>query len=152
MKKYAALTIMVLTLILGGCAKNDILEGLPEKISDFIEEYYPGQSVSYADFVNDGSYRVRLKNSALLTFGKENSWKSVNGYGNTLPQMFLFDQLPPALFQYLQEMEVVNGVYGVSRDNRIYMVALLNRSIIYNIEDGSITIPATGAQLLDAGL
>ncbi|MDE6081040.1 MAG: PepSY-like domain-containing protein [Muribaculaceae bacterium] len=90
---------------------------------------------------------VRLRNSVMLTFDKQNNWQSVNGYGSTLPQMFLFDQLPPALYQYLQEMESVNGVYGVVRDSRLYRVELKNQSLLYNISDGSITIPANPAQL-----
>ncbi|MDE6266411.1 MAG: hypothetical protein K2M07_03565 [Muribaculaceae bacterium] len=142
MKKHIALVFLAVTLIFAGCSNNDLIDRLPEKISDFLEEYFPGQAVSSADFTPEGEYMVRLHNSALLTFDKENNWRSINGYGSTLPQMFLFDQLPPALYQYLQEMETIGGVYGVVRDNRLYRVELLNRSVIYNVEDGSITIPS----------
>ena len=147
MKKCIALIILAFNLVIAGCTSNDLLDQLPEKISDFVQEYFPGQDVSTAEFGDDGTYMVRLRNSVMLTFDKQNNWQSVNGYGSTLPQMFLFDQLPPALYQYLQEMESVNGVYGVVRDSRLYRVELKNQSLLYNISDGSITIPANPAQL-----
>lgn len=147
MKKTLGLALLLITLTFTACTSSSLLDRLPEKVSDFIEEYFPGQSVSQAEFNDDSTYLVRLHNSVLLTFSKEYNWRSINGYGSTLPQMLLFDQLPPALYQYLQEMESVNGVYGVVRDNNLYRVELRNQSIIYNIHDGSITIPANGAQL-----
>lgn len=147
MKKCIALIILAFNIVFAGCTSNDLLDQLPEKISDFVQEYFPGQDVSTAEFGDDGTYMVRLRNSVMLTFDKQNNWQSVNGYGSTLPQMFLFDQLPPALYQYLQEMESVNGVYGVVRDSRLYRVELKNQSLLYNISDGSITIPANPAQL-----
>lgn len=147
MKKNVALAILLITMIFTGCTSNSLLDQLPEKVSDFIEEYFPGQEVSSATFSDESTFLVRLHNSVLLTFNKEYNWQSINGYGSTLPQMLLFDQLPPALYQYLQEMESVDGVYGVMRDSKLYRVELQNMSLLYNIADGSITIPPTGSKL-----
>ncbi|MDE7153987.1 MAG: hypothetical protein K2O00_06035 [Muribaculaceae bacterium] len=140
MKKHAVTAVLVIAAILTACT-NSLLDQLPEKVIDFIEEYFPGEGVSTAEY-NDGvTLVVRLHNSAIISFDKENNWSSVSGSGSTLPQMFLFDQLPPAFYQYLQETENLNGVYGVIRNNRLYRVELRNSSLIYNIEEGTITTP-----------
>ena len=146
MKKSISILVLALTMIAAGCS-NTLLDRLPEKVAEFIEEYFPGEGGSVAEFNDDATFVVRLHNSALISFNKEYNWQSVNGFGSTLPQMFLFDQLPPALYQYLQEIEGVNGVYGVVRDTRQYRVELKNQSLLYNIEDGSITTPPSTSQI-----
>lgn len=140
MKKHLAMVVLAICAALTGCS-NSLLDQLPQKVSDFIGEYFPGESVSTAEYNDDTTLVVRLRNSAIISFNKEYNWSSVSGNGSTLPQMFLFDQLPPAFYQYLQETENLSGVYGVMRNDRIYRVQLRNSSLIYNIREGSITTP-----------
>lgn len=60
-----------------------------------------------------------------------------------LPQMLLFDQLPPRLYNYIQEMEELNGVFSISRDGDVYYANLLDTTVKYNVKtdalDGVVT-------------
>jgi hypothetical protein len=74
-----------------------------------------------------------------MTFNSSYSWTNINGYGSALPQVLLFDQTPPALYQYLQATECLDEVYDMSRDTINYYLTLLNSSITYNISSEQIT-------------
>ena len=136
--------IPAIAAVANGCSDNTLWNDLPEAASEFITRYFPGQGIESESWNNDGTvYTVKLKDSDLITFGKTMSWISVNGRGSTLPQMFLFDELPPALYEYIQSMEAVKGVYRVERNDRTITAELLNSTVIYNIKDGTISEPAT---------
>lgn len=106
-------------------------DDMPSQIAEFVSKYFPGQDISEYGSTDDG-YHLRLRNSAAITFNNNCSWLSINGYGGTLPQMLLFDELPPVLYEYLQETESLNGVYAVSRDTKNYFVRLLDSDLNYN--------------------
>lgn len=82
---------------------------------------------------------MKLRGSDALTFDRNFAWESIDGLGECLPQVLLFDQLPPAFYEYLQDIEATDGVYSLMRDSRSYNVVLLNNSLSYNIETGAIT-------------
>lgn len=138
MKTFVYSIIIILTAVLGlsGCSDDhDYTGNVPSSIQEFVSEYFPEQSIS--EYSTDGSvYRVKLHNSAAISFDGSYKWMSVNGYGNTLPEMFLFDQLPPALYSYIQEMQAVDGVYSVTRDNTSYTVSLIDSTVTYDIATG----------------
>lgn len=123
-----------------GCSSDDAWNELPSTISQFVSKYFPEQGVSgFGE--SDGIYHVKMKNGAALSFASDYSWISVNGYGGTLPQMFLFDQLPPELYEYIQGLDQLKDVYSVTRDDRHYTVSLLDSSIIYETATGKISYP-----------
>lgn len=126
-----------LVLSATACEKSE-WNNVPEPISRFLTEYFPLQNISQYTITETG-YHVKLHNSVALTFDSDCSWTSINGYGNTLPEMFLFDQLPPALYAYLQELSLTGQVYSVTRNKIDYTVALLDYSVTYSIETGDIT-------------
>lgn len=129
--------IAVAAWAMPGCSSTQ-WDDVPQPITSFLDEYFPEQAV--ADYRYDGStYHIKLRNSAALTFNEQYAWTSVNGYGNTLPEMFLFDQLPPALYAYLQELSLTDQVYSVTRDNIDYNVVLLDSSVRYNIDTSVVT-------------
>lgn len=111
---------------------------VPSEITEFLSKYFPEQEISDFGSTDDG-YHVRLKNSVAVTFNNNCAWLSVNGYGETLPQMFLFDELPPVLYAHLQELEELNNVYAVSRDTKSYFVRLLDSDLNYTISNDEIT-------------
>ncbi len=138
MKTLISSIVLLFSLTIGLVAcgdDNDYTGNVPTQIQEFVSEYFPDQAIS--DYSDNGSvYRVKLHNSAAISFDDNYKWLSVNGYGNTLPQMFLFDQLPPALFSYIQEMQAVEGVYSVTRDSASYTVSLINSTVTYDIKTG----------------
>lgn len=117
---------------------NSVWDEMPSEISEFVSKYFPEQDVSEFGSTDDG-YHVRLRNSAAITFNNNCYWLSINGYGGTLPQMLLFDELPPALYEHLQAIEELNNVYAVSRDTKNYFVRLLDSDLSYDIATDEIT-------------
>ncbi len=128
---------VILLTIKSGCASND-WENVPGPVAQFLSQYFPLQAVTQCNYQND-TYHVKLRNSSALTFDDRYKWTSVNGYGNTLPEMFLFDQLPPALYNYLQELSFTTQVYAVTRDSIVYNVMLSDHSVTYTIATGVVT-------------
>lgn len=120
------------------CSEDNVYSSLPDPISKFVAQYYPGAGVS--DFTNkNGVYTVEVSNGPTITFNKDYSWTSLDANGNTVPDEFLYDQLPPALYEYLQSTQATHSVYSVSRDTRQYVVRLLDSSLTYDIATAQIT-------------
>lgn len=134
----AALFVFAMLFIPGGCHNSDLWSELPEDISHFISQYYPNSEVqSYTR--NAGIYHVRLDDGPGLTFDSSYQWTDIDGYGMPLPQVLLFDQLPPKIYQYLQETDQLNAVFAVSRDSTEYALTLLDQNLRYDIASGELT-------------
>lgn len=133
-----ALVMGVFAVIASCSGDDDLYNQLPPEIAAFVSRYYPNSRVdSYTH--SDNGYHVRLAFGPGFTFDKGRQWTAVNGYGETLPQVFLFDQLPPALYQYLQEGDDLNSVFSVERDPERYCVVLLESTVTYTIKTSQIT-------------
>ncbi len=116
-------------------------EAYEANISSFMAEYFPNRSYTTTG-QNDDSSIIRVKNGPSITFDPTGHWISVVGYGETLPPVFLFDQLPPDLYEYVQGLEAINEVYSVIADHGLYSVDMLDSSVTYNSSTGTITQPA----------
>ncbi|MDE6084922.1 MAG: hypothetical protein K2G40_00775 [Muribaculaceae bacterium] len=140
MKTFITSIVLFLSAMAGltACTSdNDYNNEVPQPVQEFLSEYFPGQDVS--GYSNNGdTYRVKLKNSCAISFDSHYKWITVNGYGATLPEIFIFDQMPPALYSYLQELDVVADVYSVTRDDSTYTVNLLDSTVIYDINTGMV--------------
>lgn len=124
--------------LLGGCTHNDLYEDMPAEIQSFISQYYPGSAL--ASFTSSASsYTVIIKDGPTISFGSDCRWTRVNGNGSTLPQVLMFNDLPPELYSYLQETENTGRVFGVSRTANVYTVELLTDTLTYDISTGEIT-------------
>ena len=135
-----SLALFVVMIMMGACG-NNAWDELPRSISSFVSEYFPyGEVQSYTE-INNGSV-VKIKNGATLTFDRNYEWIDVNGNGTVLPQNFLFDKLPSTLYDYIESMESVNGVFRVSRSANIINVEFLNSAITYDDDTGTITYPS----------
>lgn len=139
MRRLINIFLILLTIpFVVECSDNDYYDELPPAIAEFVSEYFPNPDIdSYSHSGN--VYHVRIKKGPGMTFGSDMNWEIVNGYGSTLPQNLLFDQLPPILFQYLNEIQSVNSVYAISRNPRTYIITTLENNIIYDIETGGVT-------------
>lgn len=127
LKKQIIGFIAILLLI--GCS-NDLWDKLPSQLSTFVSNYYPLSSISqYSE--KDGNYYVTIKNGASIVFDSQYHWIAIDGKGNTLPSIFVTDQMPEVLLRYLQETEAVNGVYAAQNEPREIILDMLNYKIRY---------------------
>lgn len=137
--KFFLLPVLIGIIMLGACS-NNLWDDVPSKITSFIEQYYPGSGVSsYSQ--TDSDYRVKISNGATLVFDREYAWVLIDGNGVRLPEVMVYNLLPPALFNYLQGIEQQTSVYGMSRDSHFYKLTMEDTVISYDIETGKITYP-----------
>ena len=105
--------------------------------------YYPGVSIQNFT-LKEGEYTVNIEHSATIIFNNEYVWTSLDGNGITLPQEFLFDHFPKALYDYIVDTENLNEVYSVTRTPNIYTVTLHNYVVEYNISTGTVNPASVG--------
>lgn len=139
MKKVYLLLISLIALTVAGCSNNDDLyDEMPKAIETFVAQYYPNSQL--ASFThNTNNYRLVLKNGPTMVFDNNYLWLTLNGNGSPLPGNFLFNEMPPEVYSYLQETENVNYVFSTERDNDNYTVVLLDYTIHYNTATGKLT-------------
>ncbi|MBD5244170.1 MAG: hypothetical protein HDS57_01700 [Barnesiella sp.] len=139
-------TILPLLLFVGvfsACSEPDVWSKVPSRVSQFVQQYWPGQDLSYVANEKDGVCKLTIQNGPSLEFDAAGSWTSIKGGGSPLPSMLIYDQLPDALYRYIEESEATNGVYALSRTASAYDVTLLNSKVSYNISSGQITYVTT---------
>lgn len=135
---YKIIAIVALLLATSECQTSEGWDDMPRAVAEFVTKYFPEQAVESCGQSGD-VYHVQIRDGAGLTFNTDYQWVSVNGFGSALPQMFLFDQLPPTLYERLQVLDELGGVYSVSRSATYYYVTLQDSSLSYSIADGVIT-------------
>lgn len=132
------LVVMFTTAAIGGCSDDDSFDELPTPIAKFVAQYFPGSGVS--EFTTtDTSYHVKLKDGPGMTFSREYKWETINGYGEVLPQVLLFDQLPPAMYEYIQGNGLLQNAMSMERNSKQYTLVLLDTMVYYDIATGKIT-------------
>lgn len=134
------LALLAICIAPTACSHDDVWGEVPDKIEQFINRYFPNSELSSCSSTG-GSYRVRIKNGPGLTFDSACEWTAIAGYGETMPQVLVFDQLPPALYDYLEEIQAVAKVYSMERDKSHYTIGLQNTSVVYDTVTGKITSP-----------
>lgn len=147
MKRNAltSVALFIVIMMMGACG-NNVWDELPSRIEAFVTEYFPfGEVESYKTTAN-GSV-LKIKNGATLAFDSDYEWTEVNGNGSTLPQNFLFDELPPVLYGYIDSMERTEDVYSVSRYPDKIMVEFHNSEIEYDRATETITYPAVSSNI-----
>lgn len=133
------LTLLLPALWLTSCHDDTVYDSLPRPISEFVSEYYPGSDVSSYTTDKAGISTVKVTDGPTITFSKDYTWISLDANGNTVPDMFLFDQLPPALYEYLQSTQATHSVYSVTRDAHKYRLRLFDSNLTYDIATSQIT-------------
>ena len=140
------LASIALIFSVGSCATSSSEESWGDAktgayISKFMSDYFPARAYTTAE-LSPESCIIRVKNGPSVTFNPAGKWTSVVGYGATLPQIFLFDQLPPDLYEYIQGLDAVDKVYSVVVDSGQYSVIMLDTSVVYDGATGAITQPS----------
>lgn len=138
MKRVITLIGIFAALILGACSHSDLYDGMPRQIQSFISQYYPNSQL--ADFVpSETTFNVAIKDGPSIVFDSNCNWIYINGNGSPLPQVLMFNDLPPKLYSYLEETEDTKSVYEVTRDSKTYTVILQDYTLYYDIATGVIT-------------
>ncbi|MDE6469084.1 MAG: hypothetical protein K2L28_09365 [Muribaculaceae bacterium] len=135
----AALACAALMWVVTACRHSDLWSEMPAEISLFVTHYFPFQELQSFD-KGAATYHVRIDDGPGLTFDSECAWIAIDGYGMPLPQVLLFDQLPPKVYDYLQETEQVGGVFSMERDKMSYTLTLLDDTLTYYIDSGELTL------------
>lgn len=136
-------TISSISIVVTSCRNNDLWDEMPQPIALFISNYFPGNAInSYSDAGN--TYHVRIDDGPGLTFDSGYKWIAIDGYGMPMPQVLLFDQLPPKLYGYLQDTDQLNEVFSMERDHVNYIVTLMDSTLKYVIETGELTTVTLG--------
>ena len=140
MTRFISTAFLMLLLVFGtqSCSKNDLYDDVPTEINQFISRYYPNSALASFSTTSTG-YVAVIKDGPGITFGKDNKWTSIDGYGSPIPQIFLFDELPPSIYAYLQETENLDSVFIISRDKKQYKLQLLDSTLTYDIATGDLT-------------
>lgn len=143
MKKPANVLLIAFlgVLVFLGACSNDASEELPSTISNFVTQYFPGYSVKAYNELSGGNSVVQLSNGPTIKFDDDQRWIEVDGEGSTLPQVLMYDQLPPQLYEYLQATEQQSDVYEVKRDRYYYKLTMLDTVLTYDIATGKVTYP-----------
>jgi hypothetical protein len=136
--KHLRLLFLLLAISAVSCSTDDAV-GMPKLVSQFINNYFPTYGVETFARLKSG-YWVKLKSGPSLNFDDKMQWSEINGYGQTISQFFLFDQLPPAIYEYLQETENLSNVYAIVRDAKQYFVSLFDSMLTYRIADARISV------------
>ena len=140
----AAMMSAALLFVSSSCHNNEEWDEMPQEIADFVSKYFPGEGIGSYSHSSTG-YHVRTDDGPGITFDNNYAWEVVDGYGMPLPQVMLFDQLPPRLYAYLQDSQQLDSVFSMERDSLRYTLSLLNSDLIYDIKTGAIsgTVPSS---------
>ena len=136
---FSLIALFVIILMMGACSSN-AWDELPSPIVSFVDEYFPFGEVESYTSTKDGSV-VQIKKGATLTFNNDYDWVDINGNGQTLPQNFLYNKLPPVLYDYIESIEHVGDVYRVSRSGKMISVEFHDSNIEYDETTQTITYP-----------
>ena len=148
-QNYIGLIAVSILMVFGACS-NDVWDDLPSPIAHFITQYFPGSGVQTYSESPSGIYTVKINSGVTLKFDSDFEWTDIDANGNTLPEVLMYDQLPPALYSFLQSIEQTADVYQVRRDHKFYWLTMHDTVLTYNIQTEAITYPgqATSADPL----
>lgn len=139
--KYKGLFLLAIVILMGACNDN-AWDDVAGPMQEFITKYFPFGEVKSCVESPDGNQTVNINNGATIVFDSDYVWVSVNGNGVVLPEMFIYDQFPSTLYNYLKENDWLGSVYSVTRTTSKYVVYLLNTTIEYDVVTGEITFPS----------
>lgn len=132
------LSLSVLSAAILSACGEDVWDQLPAGVSQFLAQYFPGVGISsYSS--SSAAYSVELRNDASLRFGSDLKWTEIDGNGSPLPQDLIYDQMPEAVYTYLEQGELTSGVFAVRRDAECYLITLHDSLIRYDIATRKIT-------------
>ncbi|MCM1032223.1 MAG: PepSY-like domain-containing protein [Odoribacter sp.] len=139
MKKLIYIIIALAASAVWSCQSSDIFKELPQTVSRFVSDYWPNPAIESFTQPHPDTIKVVIKNGPTLTFDSDYLWTEIDGNGMPLPQIFLFDQLPDKLYDYISGGDMTGEVFDVSRNPRLYTVKLLDSHLRYDIATATVT-------------
>lgn len=136
MKKI--LSLLLVCTALWACSSNEEYDNVPEPIITFITQYWPNPVIESYSHPSDGDYKMEIKDGPGLEFDADYRWTMIDGNGLELPQVFLFNELPGKLYEYLEGGEFLDQVFSIQRDSKTYELSLLNSDISYDIATATV--------------
>lgn len=129
-QNLSSIALLWLILIISACSKDAYGE-LPDAVAKFVSEYYPFNEVDSYNASN-GHHIVRMHNGATIVFDSSFEWIDFNGNGSLLPETFLFNCLPEALYDYLLETQQTSGVFRAERNKAYVTIYLIDTYVSYD--------------------
>ena len=127
MKKIIALGIFALALLMPGCSDKPVApEQLPEPIKAFIQQNFPGQTISYAEKdaeLTGSKYDVVLNDGSRVEFDTDNVWDKIEcPLTNPVPTALI----PAPIVAHLQSQFPNALIVKIDRERNGYEVELAN--------------------------
>ena len=127
MKSFIAVGIFALVLMMTACSDKPVTaEQLPEPIKVFVEQNFPGQSITYAekDIELTGSkYDVVLVDGSRIEFDRDNVWEKIEGtMTNPVPTALI----PAAIAAHIQANYPDAMILKIDKEHYGYEVELAN--------------------------
>ena len=129
MKQLIALIICL--FVFSGIAKSDndkpiSVNELPQKAQNFIQQFFPGNTVFYAkmekDFL-DKTYDVVFSNGEKIEFDKNGEWKEINCKFTTVPDAVIPEQIKNYVIKQFPQAKVLK----IEQEHKGYEVKLNNK-------------------------
>ena len=115
---------------------NSLWDELPSAITSFISQYYPGSTVSRYEQRND-NYYVTVKDGPSITFDSDYHWTKIDGNGEALPPIFIFNEMPK-VYEYLEAREEQSDLYKAENLPRVILLTIADFRLEYIKETGEI--------------
>ena len=135
---------LIMLAVISGCS-SDASDELPGTVSKFITQYFPDMGVKSYQTSASGNSVVVMSGGPTIMFDKDERWTEIDGNGSVLPEVLMYDELPPELYSYLQSTEQQNGVYELKRDKYYYKLTMLDTVLTYDIATGKVTYPGSSS-------
>jgi len=108
---------------------------LPEAITSFIKQYFPGTSISYADPDKElgvAEFEVILSNGAKIDFDRNNQWESIESRTQAIPAALI----PTEIAKHVKTNYQATPISKIEKKANGYEVELSNRAELKFDNDG----------------
>ena len=127
MKNFITTGIFALVLLMTGCTDRPVLpEQLPMPIKAFIQQYFPGQTITFAKKdleITGWQYDVMLADGTQIDFDTDNVWDKIESpFTNPIPTALI----PAPIATVLQANYPDAMITKIDKDYRGYEVDLAN--------------------------
>lgn len=128
--------IAIIGLLLLMACSSSLWDEVPQPITKFIAEYWPGATVSSYNERSD-NYYVTVKNGASIVFDANYQWTKINGNGVEIPSILIFNEMPK-VYQYLEAREQTTGLMAAENRPRVVILTFNDFILQYNKDTSDI--------------
>ena len=127
MKKFLVSGIFALVLLMTACSDKPVaVEQLPEPVKAFIQQYFPGQTISYAEKdveLTGSKYDVVLADGTRVDFDTDNVWEKIEC---TMASPVPTALIPAPIVAHIQTNFPDAMILKIDKDHDGYEVELAN--------------------------